>query len=185
MDPVPPIDVEAAAAAAARPSWRQEIARATVGWAGTAGAGATRRVSWAAALFALGCAAAGLALFAMTLPAADSRLLELGACVPTTLAEMAGLRTASQGLLLAASTQVLAATMGLLVPARLVAVFAYILGWFTADHSTDVLQMLVACHGTTADDDIWSHYRLFRVMLWVFIYEPLVVASLALFGLRR
>jgi hypothetical protein len=80
---------------------------------------------------------------------------------------MADLRTASQGLLLAASTQVLAATMGLLVPARLVAFFAYILGWFTAGHAADVLQMLVACHGTTADEDISSHYGLFLVVLWV------------------
>ena len=44
-------------------------------WAGASGAGGARRVTWAAALLLMGCAAAGLALFALS--AADSSLLEL------------------------------------------------------------------------------------------------------------
>jgi len=67
-----------------------------------------------------------------------------GACAHAD--QVAALRTASQRLLLAASAQVLAATMGFLVPARPVAFFAYIVGWLTAGPATDVLWMLVACH---------------------------------------
>lgn len=80
-----PVPVEEGAAAAApRPSRTQVITRATVKWVGASGArrarrGArrARRVAWAAALLVMGFAAAGLAIFALTLPAPDSRLLEL------------------------------------------------------------------------------------------------------------
>ena len=86
-----------------------------------------------------------------------------GACAHAD--QVAALRTASQRLLLAASAQVLAATMGVLVPARPVAFFAYIVGWLTAGPATDVLWMLVACHDSTAHDELSFHYRLFRFLL--------------------
>ncbi|XP_066373524.1 uncharacterized protein [Miscanthus floridulus] len=150
-----------AAAAAARPAAWTQVTRVTVTWAGASGAGGASHVTWAAALLLMGCAAAGLALFALS--AADSSLLELGACAHAD--QVAALRTASQRLLLAASAQVPAATMGVLVPARPVAFFAYFVGWLTAGPATDVLWMLVACHDSTAHDEFSFYYRLFRFLL--------------------
>ncbi|KAL6626202.1 hypothetical protein ACP70R_029928 [Stipagrostis hirtigluma subsp. patula] len=77
------------------------------------------RAQMAAVLLVLGCAAAALALFAMTLnPAAASSLLpgaawrrtmQAGRCVATD-AEAASLRAGAELLLLAAGAQTLAAT---------------------------------------------------------------------------
>lgn len=97
-----------------------------------------------------------------------------GACAPTD-AEVAGRRTASEQLLLAASTQVLAATTGLLVPARPVAVFGCVLGFLTAYRATDVLWMLFACHDT-AYGALAFHYGLFYVVLCVALAVGIVVS---------
>lgn len=73
-----PVESSAAGAAAppaARPAAWTQVTRVTVTWAGASGAGGARHVTWAAALLLMGCAAAGLALFALS--AADSSLLEL------------------------------------------------------------------------------------------------------------
>jgi hypothetical protein len=78
---------------------------------------------------------------------------------------VARLRTASEYLLLAASTQMLAATMGLLVPAWPVAVFGALLGLLTSYHATDVLAMLVTCHDS-APGALAFHLWLFFVVLW-------------------
>ncbi|OEL19137.1 hypothetical protein BAE44_0019844 [Dichanthelium oligosanthes] len=97
----------------------------------------------------------------MTLPPADTRVL--GSCSPTD-AEAAALRAASEQLLLAASGQVLAATVALLVPARPVAAFGCLLGGLTAYHACDVLWTLVACHDN-ARRVLAFHYWLYFVML--------------------
>ncbi|CAN6202522.1 unnamed protein product [Urochloa humidicola] len=143
---VPVVVVPPAAVATARPAWNRRSAR----------------VALAAALFALGCAAAALACFAMTLPPGDARLL--GSCGAQTGDEAADMRAASKHLLLAASAQVLAGTVALLVPARPVAAFGSELGWITGYHAADVLWMLVACrghvHGLLA-----FHYWIFFVLI--------------------
>ncbi|CAN6202506.1 unnamed protein product [Urochloa humidicola] len=137
-----------AAAAAARPAW-------------------TRRSALATALFVLGFAAAALACFAMTLPPGDAHLL--GSCAPTD-DEAADLRAASEQLLVAASGQVLGATVALLVPACPVAAFGCLLGWFTSYHASDVLWLLVSCHGHV-HGVLAFHYWLFFVLMWA---APLV-----------
>ncbi|RCV20652.1 hypothetical protein SETIT_4G074200v2 [Setaria italica] len=150
--PPPP----AAAVAASRPAWTRLSAR----------------VALATALFVLGCAAAALAFFAMTLPPADSRIL--GSCAPTD-AEAAGLRAASEKLLLAASAQVLGATVALLVPARPVAVSGCFLGSLTASRAYDVLWMLVACHGHV-HGALAAHCWVFFVLLWVALLVGIAVS---------
>jgi hypothetical protein len=92
-----------------------------------------------------------------------------GTCAPTD-DEVADLRAASEKLLLAASSQVLAATAALLVPVRPVAAFGCVLAWPTSYHATDVLWMLVACdgeiHGVLAFH-FWFFYNLRFVVLGV------------------
>ncbi|RCV20653.1 hypothetical protein SEVIR_4G072100v4 [Setaria viridis] len=155
--PPPPAATVPPAGAAARPAWTRLSAR----------------MAWATALFVLGCAAASLAFFAMTLPRADDSRL-LGSCAPTE-AEAAGLRVASEKLLLAASAQVLAGTAALLVPARPVAAFGCLLGWLTSYHATDVLWMLVACHGH-AHGVLAFHFWVFFIMLFVVLAVSVVVS---------
>lgn len=70
-----------------------------------------------------------------------------GACAPTN-AEVAALRTALEELLLAAAAQVLGATAAVLLPGSLlVSVFSTSLGWITGYRASQVLWMLVDCHG--------------------------------------
>ncbi|KAJ1258042.1 hypothetical protein BS78_10G043700 [Paspalum vaginatum] len=148
---VVPVEVEAAAPAAG----------AGAGAAQPAPAGPARRWSWtrswtlirarepwAKGLLLLGCAAAALAVVAMALPPADSssRLHPMGACVPTD-AEAASLPAASMELLLAASAQVLAATVALRVPATPVNLGGWLMGGQTAFLAVDVLGTLASCHG--------------------------------------
>ncbi|RCV20649.1 hypothetical protein SETIT_4G073900v2 [Setaria italica] len=153
------------------------------------------RAALAAALLVLGCTAAALALFAMTLHPADARILccrnctipcinflvaagcliiicrpvacELtqGRCAPTD-AEAAGLRAASELLLLAALAQVLAAAAALLLPsAPAAAFFAYAVGWLTAYRAMDVVWMLVACHGRVHGALAFHFWFLYAVLL--------------------
>lgn len=82
------------------------------------------------------------------------------ACAPLNDSEAADLRTTSEYLLLAASAQVLVATMGLLVPARPVAAFGCLVGCLTAYRATDLLWMLFACHGTA--------HGAFAFHFWIF-----------------
>ncbi|CAN6165091.1 unnamed protein product [Urochloa humidicola] len=162
--PPPPPPPQAAAAAAppaggvaARPAWNRRSAR----------------VALATALFALGCVAAALAFFAMTLPPGNTRLL--GSCVPTTDDDAADLRAAfeklmaaeAEKLLVAAAGQVLGAMVALLVPVPPVAVFGCVLGGFTSYHANAVLwTMLVSCHGSV-HGVLAFHYWLFAVLMWV------------------
>ncbi|CAN6215067.1 unnamed protein product [Urochloa humidicola] len=160
----PPPQAAAAAAPAARPAWNRRSARAAL----------------AMALFALGCAAAALAFSVMTLPTApgpgNARLL--GSCVPTD-DEAAYLRAASEKLLLAASGQVLGATVALLVPARPVAALGCVLGWLTAYHANEVLWMLVSCLSSRGVHGVLAfHYWLFFVLLLV---APLVGIVISVF----
>nr|TKW20218.1 hypothetical protein SEVIR_4G071700v2 [Setaria viridis] len=121
------------------------------------------RAALAAALLVLGCTAAALALFAMTLHPADARIL--GRCAPTD-AEAAGLRAASELLLLAALAQVLAAAAALLLPsAPAAAFFAYAVGWLTAYRAMDVVWMLVACHGRVHGALAFHFWFLYAVLL--------------------
>ncbi|CAN6191118.1 unnamed protein product [Urochloa humidicola] len=157
----PPPQAAAAAAPAARPAWNRRSAR----------------VALAMALFALGCAAAALAFFVMTLPTAPGNARLLGSCVPTD-DEAAYLHAASEKLLLAASGQVLGATVALLVPARPVAALGCVLGWLTAYHANEVLWMLVSCLSGRVRGVLAFHYWLFFVLLLV---APLVGIVISVF----
>nr|TKW20224.1 hypothetical protein SEVIR_4G071900v2 [Setaria viridis] len=182
MDPAGNASAGAGAAAAAAALPAGAAAPATAAAPAARAADAPRptwtrlssRVAWAAALFALGCAAAALAFFAMTLPPADSRLL--GSCAPTD-AEAARLRAASELLLLAASAQVLGATVALLVPAQVFAASGFLLGVLTAYRASDVVWKLVmACHGHVHGAFAF-HYWLFVAVLLAALLVGLVVAS--------
>lgn len=97
------------------------------------------------------------------------------ACTPPTDAEVAGLRAASEYLLLAASAQVLAATMALLVPAWPVAVLGSLVGCLTAYRATDVLWMLVACHDSP-HGALAFHFWLYYAVLWAAFAVAVVVS---------
>ncbi|CAL5036825.1 unnamed protein product [Urochloa decumbens] len=153
---VPPPPAAAAAPAAGAAAWNRRSAR----------------VALATALFVLGCAAAALACFAMALPPADARVL--GSCAPTD-DEAAYLRAASEHLLVAASGQVLGATVALLVPACPVAVFGCVLSSFTSYRAIDVLWILVSCHGHV-HGVLAFHYWLFFVLMLVVPLVGMVVS---------
>jgi len=88
-----------------------------------------------------------------------------GACAPTD-AEAAALRAASEQLLLAAAAQVLGATTAVLLPVTLVTIFSTLLGWMTGYVASQVMWMLVACHGRV-DAVLAIYYCLFVAMLCV------------------
>ncbi|TVU12579.1 hypothetical protein EJB05_46230 [Eragrostis curvula] len=115
------------------------------------------------ALFVLGCAAAALALFGMTMNPADSAGF-LGSCAPTA-EEIADLRGASKKLLLAAATQVFGATLAAVAPAPPLAVSAAGLGLVTGVHLYSFFPALLMCHlnGTAT---IIS-YVAFVVVMWL------------------
>ncbi|TVU12595.1 hypothetical protein EJB05_46246, partial [Eragrostis curvula] len=103
-----------------------------------------RRVNAATALFVIGCAAAVLALFAMTVDPANSGFL--GPCAPTD-EEAADLRAASELLLLAAAAQLLGATTARYTAAWPFSLFACALAFPVSYRAYVVLRMLVGCHG--------------------------------------
>ncbi|CAN6208682.1 unnamed protein product [Urochloa humidicola] len=135
------------------------VAGGEKGGRSTAGALVALKVT----VFILGCAAAALALFAMALPPAGSRVL--GRCAPTD-AEAAGLRAASEMLLLSASAQVLAALAALLTPAAPpVAYFAFAAGGLPAYRAVGVVWFLVACHGRVRGELALHFWFFFAVLL--------------------
>ncbi|OQU75633.1 hypothetical protein SORBI_3K044415 [Sorghum bicolor] len=119
---------------------------------------------WAQTLFVLGFAAAALATFSIN-------------SYPTE-AEAAALRAASEELLLAAAAQVLGATTAVLLPAcKLATIFATLLGSMTGYCASDVLWLLVACHGYV-HGDLRVYYGFFVAMFLV----ALLVGLLASLG---
>jgi hypothetical protein len=97
-----------------------------------------------------------------------------GSCAPTD-AEAADLRAGSEKLLLAASAQVLGATVALLAPARASAVSGCFLGLFTAYRAMDVFEMLVACHGDV-HGAMAAHYWVLFIVMWVALLVGIVVS---------
>ncbi|OQU75817.1 hypothetical protein SORBI_3010G037101 [Sorghum bicolor] len=97
---------------------------------------------------------------------------------PTEEAEAAALRAASEELLLAAAAQVLGATTAVLLPAcKLATIFATLLGSMTGYCASDVLWLLVACHGYV-HGDLRVYYGFFVAMFLV----ALLVGLLASLG---
>ncbi|KAL6606659.1 hypothetical protein ACP70R_042312 [Stipagrostis hirtigluma subsp. patula] len=176
--------VVAVAAAAAAPPARAAAAPpvaalpAPAAWPGRRPETVSARAQMAAVLLILGCAAAALALFAMTTlnPAASSSLLLPGRCAATE-AEAGGLHAGAELLLLAAGAQTLAAATTVLWPARVPALVACGLGAVTAYRAFYVLWMgmVGACHDRV-DGSVVVHFWLAVAMAYVAFVAAFFVA---------
>ncbi|TVU12593.1 hypothetical protein EJB05_46244 [Eragrostis curvula] len=146
--PAPPPPPPPAAAAQPAPPPAEGAAQPAPPPAAAAGSAHRHRVraDAATALFVIGCAAAVLALFAMTVDPANSGFLLGPSCAPTD-EEAADLRAASELLLVSAAAQVIGATVARFATAQPFTLLACALSWPTAYHVSVVLPLLVGCHG--------------------------------------
>ncbi|TVU12578.1 hypothetical protein EJB05_46229, partial [Eragrostis curvula] len=134
-----------------------------------------RRVDAAKALSVIACAAAALALFAMTVDPANSRFL--GPCAPTD-EEAADLRAASKLLLLAAAAQLIGATTARYAAALPFTISACALAIPTAFHGYDVLRMVVGCDRHLHDDggELAAHFWVVIALLGAAIFVVMLDA---------